>query len=131
MNRFLFCLAVLSCLSCSGNHGERQPAATVGFLAGRYRIEFSLPGDDFASVQDLENINRIKKRIVSQAAGKIIYTGSGMGSITVLLKVPNRESLRIIDAIIRQEYPNAKYFMVPDRNDSGNLGLQEGSKAAR
>jgi hypothetical protein len=131
MTRFLFCLAVLSCLSCSENHRERHPAATVGFLAGRYRIEFSLPGDDLASVQDLENINRIKERIVSQAAGKIIYTGSGMGTITVLLKVPNRESLKIIHAIIRQEYPNAKYFMVPDRNDSANLGLQEGSGAAR
>lgn len=131
MNRFLCCLAVLSCLSCSGNDGERYPAATSGFLAGRYRIEFSLPGDDFASIRELENINRIEERIARQAAGEIIYTGSGMGTITILLKVHDRESLKIINAIIREEYPNAEYFIMLDRNHSGNLGPQEGSEAAR
>ena len=115
-------LAAISCLSCSGNDGERHPATTPGFQAGQYRIEFSLPGDDFASIPELENISRIKERIIRQAAGAVISTGSGMGTITILLKVHDPESLPIIDAIIRQEYPNARYIIVPDRKDLGDLG---------
>jgi len=115
-------LAGVCCLSCSENDGKRQPAATPGFEADHYRIEFSLPGDDFASIPELENIGRIKERIIRQAAGEVISTGSGMGTITILLKVHNRESLKVIDAIIRQEYPSARYFIVPGRKDPGNLG---------
>jgi len=117
-------MAVISCLSCSGNDGKRKPGSTPGIQADQYRIEFSLPGDDFASIPELENISRIKERIIGQAAGQVISTGSGMGTITILLKVHNQESLQIIDAIIRQEYPNANYFIVPDRKDRGNLGEQ-------
>jgi hypothetical protein len=115
-------LVAMACLSCSGNDGERRhPVTTPGFLAGQYRIEFSLPGDDFASMQELENISRIKERIMRQAVGEVISTGSGMGTITILLKIRNRESLQVIDTIIRQAYPNAKYIMVPDLQDSGDL----------
>jgi len=121
---FIMALAAVYCLSCSENDGKRQQATTPGFQAGQYRIEFSLPGDDFASISEIENINRLKERIIQQAAGKVIYTGSGMGTITILLMVHNQESLRIINAIIRQEYPDARYFMVSDRKDPGNLGEQ-------
>ena len=113
-------LVALVCLSCSGNEGKRQPAATAGFQAGQYRIEFSLPGDDPASIQELKIIGRIKERIVSQRAGEVVSTGSGMGTITILLQVHNQESLKIIKTIIRQECPDARYFVVPDRDD-GNL----------
>ena len=120
----IMALTAMSSLSCSRNDGEIQPATTAGYQVGQYRIEFSLPGDDFASIQELEDINRIKERIIRQAAGEIIYTGSGMGTITILLKVHNQESLKNIDAIIRQEYPHARYFIVPDHKEDVDAGTK-------
>ena len=118
----ILALVALVCLSCSGNNQESQPAIPPGFQAGQYRIEFSLPGDDPASIQELKIIGRIKEGIVRQGAGEVISTGSGMGTITILMKVHNQESLKIIYAIIRQEYPDARYIMVPDRDVAGDRG---------
>jgi hypothetical protein len=114
-------LVAVACLSCSGNDRQRQTTTTPRFQAGQYRIEFSRPGDDPASIQELEIIDRIKERIASQGVGEVVSTGSGMGTITILLQVHDQETLKITDAIIQQEYPHARYVMVPDRKDAGDL----------
>jgi hypothetical protein len=123
----LMTLIVIYCLSCSDSGEDEQPAALSGFRAGQYRIEFSLPGDDFASIEELKKISRIKKRIIGRQAGEDIHIGSGMGTMTLLLTIHSRKSLGVIEEIIREEYPGARYLITPDRNDSGNLERRENS----
>jgi hypothetical protein len=123
----LMTLIVLYCLSCSSSGEDKEPAVSSEFRAGQYRIEFSLPGDDFASIEELKKISRIKNRIIGRMAGEDIHIGSGMGTLTLLLTIHSRKSLGIIEKIIREEYPGARYFIAPDRNESGDLDLRENS----
>jgi hypothetical protein len=107
---FLFCI-----VSCRQSAFEEKSNVEKAFVKGNYRIIFSLPGDDFASVADLEQLQTLKEIIVKQGVGKPVSTGSGMGNMVLVVNVNREETLSTIKDIIRDNYPAAKYKIVPEQ----------------
>jgi hypothetical protein len=107
---FLFCI-----VSCRQSAFEEKSNAGKAFVKGNYKIIFSLPGDDFASAADLEQLQTIKEIIVKQGVGKPVSTGSGMGNMVLVVNVNREETLRAIKGIIHDNYPSAKYKIVHEQ----------------
>jgi len=104
---FLFFL-----VSCRQSGIGEKSTEEKAFVKGNYRIILSLPGDDFASAADLEQLYTLKEIIVKQGAGKPVSTGSGMGNMVLVVNVKSKEKLNTIQGIIRDNLPSAKYKIV-------------------
>jgi len=52
---------------------------------------------------------------VKQGAGKPLSTGSGMGNMVLVVNINREETLSTIKGVIRDNYPSAKYKIVPEQ----------------
>ena len=73
-----------------------------------------MPGDDFASLQQIDIINKIKLEVTDQGIGEISYTGSGMGNMTIVFKLNKDNALDSVKNIIHEVYPEARYRIEPE-----------------
>jgi hypothetical protein len=112
----IFFAVLLFCIvSCRQSSFDEKSAQETTFLKGNYRIIFSLPGDDFASAVDLQQLQIIKETIVKEGVGKPIGTGSGMGNMVLIVNINTEEAMRTLKHIIHDNYPSAKYKIVPEK----------------
>ena len=100
--------ALVLTLSCSreiADTGGGEDAVERGGIA----IVFDLPGDDFASPEDLDRRNAIAAAVVEQGVGEVMSTGSGMGSMRIVVRMMPDASTATLMNIIRDIYPEARY----------------------
>jgi len=72
-------------------------------------IVFTLPGDDFASPEDLDRRNAVAAAIAEGGHGEVMSTGSGMGSMKIVVRTKRDEEISAIKSIMRKLYPEARY----------------------
>ncbi len=108
-------ITVLISSACSKNSEDEQQYKDSQFHPGKYRIEFDMPGDDFASIDDLDILKKIQNKIVAMNAGKILSTGSGMGTMAISVQIDEKESVGSIKKIIQDIFPEAKYSIEIDK----------------
>ena len=78
------------------------------------RIVFKLPGDDFASRQDLAIRDKIGDLIRERGVGKIMRAGTGMGWMDIFIEVENKDNATPkLEAIIKETEP-AIIFTIED-----------------
>lgn len=112
----IFFAVLLFCIvSCRQSSFEEKSAQETTFLKGNYRIILSLPGDDFASAVDLQQLQIIKEAILKEGVGKPIGIGSGMGNMFLIVNINTDEAMRTLRHIINDNYPSAKYKIVPEK----------------
>jgi hypothetical protein len=58
----------------------------------KLRLVIRSPGDDFATKQDLEIQDRIGRLLVENRLGKVVRTGSGMGSMDLIVELEDNSS---------------------------------------
>jgi len=76
------------------------------------RIVIRWPGDDFASKQDLETRDRIRKRLMEKGVGRIVRAGTGMGWMDILVEVRDREAaISEIQEIMKDIDPAIKFTL--------------------
>ena len=113
---FIFCTVFLFFMvSCRQSGIEEKSTEETAFIKGNYRIILSLPGDDFASPADLDQLYTLKEIIIKQGVGKPVSTGSGMGNMVLVVNVNSEERLNTIKDIIHDNFPSAKYKIVPEQ----------------
>ena len=109
---FLLCIFVL--ISCSENGSEHKNTEPKYGPENIYKITIPIGGDDFASSEEMETINRIAFQITDQKIGAIISTGSGMGRMTIIFKLNKGKSLESVKNIVHEVYPKAGYRIEPE-----------------
>ena len=75
------------------------------------RIVFRLPGDDFGSPYHQEILHKIITSIRSKELGEILNSGFGMGTMEIAIKAGGDDSIRTIQRIIHDNYPEANYII--------------------
>ena len=111
----LFTALLFFIVTCRQNAFEEKPKEETAFVKGNYRIIFSLPGDDFASAVELEQLQTLKREILKHGAGKPVGTGSGMGNMVLIVNINSEEAMSTIIGIIDDNYPLAKYKIEPEQ----------------
>ena len=111
----LFAMLLFFIVTCGQNTFEEKFKEETAFVKGNYRIIFSLPGDDFASAVELEQLQTLKGKILKQGAGKAVGTGSGMGNMVLIVNINSEEAMSTIIGIIEDNYPLAKYKIEPEQ----------------
>jgi len=111
----LFTALLFFIVTCGQNAFEEKTKEETAFVKGNYRIIFSLPGDDFASTVELEQLQTLKGKILKQGAGKPVGTGAGMGNMVLIVNINSEEAMSTIIGIIDDNYPFAKYRIEPEQ----------------
>ena len=112
----ILCTALLYFIvACGQNAFKEKSQKETTFVKGNYRIIFSLPGDDFASAVELDQLQTLKEKILKQGAGKPISTGSGMGNMVLTVNINSEEAMSTIIGIIDDNYPFANYKIEPEQ----------------
>ena len=102
--------ALLFCIfTCKQNVFEEKSKEETAFVKGNYKIIFSLPGDDFASAVELEQLQTLKEIILKQGVGKPVGTGSGMGNMVLIVNINSEEAMSTLKGIINDNYMFTKY----------------------
>ena len=100
---------LVGAVSCRQRDSAEQYSDNRPFVRGMYNIVITMPGDDFASIADLGQLQVLQDEIVRQGAGEPFGTGSGMGYMILTVKVDSEKSLRTIKNIVREHYPAGAY----------------------
>jgi len=111
----LFTAFLFFIVTCGQNAFEEKSKEETAFVKGNYRIIFFLPGDDFASAVELEQLQTLKEKILNQGVGKPVGTGSGMGNMVLIVNINSEEAMATIIGIIDDNYPFAKYKIEPEQ----------------
>jgi len=113
---FLLIVLVFLQLSCSSNDQAEQPQALLeksGLAKDTKlyaRLVINLPGDDFASVEDVEKRNQIQRLIHKRGIGEVIVAGTGMGMMDITMTVLDRNSYqKAIGAVVSEILPGTKF----------------------
>jgi hypothetical protein len=110
----IFLVLVLVCLAgCSDEDTVDKPPSPARPARAEavevLHIVFKWPGDDFASLQDLEIRDKIARTIEEKGIGTVTRVGTGMGTMEIVVKVEQQETARsAIEAIIREIAPDTK-----------------------
>jgi hypothetical protein len=110
----IFLVLVLVCLAgCSGEDAvDKVPSPARPAKAeavGVIHIVFKWPGDDFASLQELEIRDKIARTIEERGIGTVTSVGTGMGTMEIVVKVEQQKTARSgIEAITREIAPDMK-----------------------
>lgn len=81
---------LLFTLSCSRDYPRESPSDGGG--NSLLRIVVTLPGDDFPSPEDLARLQAVGRRIEERGLGEVKGSESGMGSMSLTLRVEQPES---------------------------------------
>jgi len=73
------------------------------------RITFDLKGDDIGSPEYQGVLHKIVTSIREKEAGEIMSSGFGMGNMNIVVRIKGEESIKEIQKIITDNYPNASY----------------------
>lgn len=105
---FVFCFACP--LSCTDQGPQNMTPKEDAFKPGdQVHIVFPLPGDDFATMDDLAVLNQIKARIVDKKLGDVVSTGAGIGKMEIVLKVGSENFLVPMQKIISEVAPESSF----------------------
>jgi hypothetical protein len=80
-----------------------------GVGRGEVKIAFDLPGDDFASTEELEKRDAIAAAIDESGHGEVRSAGSGMGSMEVVIRLKSEDDINALKVILTRIYPEAHY----------------------
>lgn len=108
---FISCLIILA--GCSERSPKQKQKEAKGSATNIYQIFFYLSGDDFASLDEMEILNRVKRLVVSRGIGEVMNTGSGMGYMTFAFRLQKDGSLDSVRDIVHEVYPRAGYRIEP------------------
>ncbi|MEJ2688991.1 MAG: hypothetical protein P8130_03395 [Deltaproteobacteria bacterium] len=112
---FVFIISLLIILAgCSERSPEHKDKEVKYGATDKYKIIFYLSGDDFASVDEMKVLNRIRAKVESRDIGEVISSGSGMGNMTMVFKLHKDKSLEDLKDIVLEVYPKAAYRIEPE-----------------
>jgi hypothetical protein len=107
----LFCLCAFG-LNCTE---EKLPGSALRKNGDRLTIVFRWPGDDMANRQQLENRDRIARRIKNEGIGRVVRAGTGMGWMELVVAVEDKQSARRkIEQIVNAQWPGARFSIQHD-----------------
>jgi hypothetical protein len=88
-------MALLTLIGCSGDvppdKTARSPELEMMLDEDTLRVIIRWPGDDFASIPDIETRNKIESLIIERKVGKIIRVGTGMGWMDIAVEVKDKQ----------------------------------------
>jgi len=91
----LYSMALLTLIGCSGDvppdKTARSPELEMMLDENTLRVVIRWPGDDFASIQDIETRNKIESLISERKVGKTIRVGTGMGWMDIAVEVKDKQ----------------------------------------
>jgi len=93
--------------SCSPDHpSEKNDVPPSVSEARRLAVVIRLPGDDFAGEEELRQLDAVARRIEEEGLGEVILTGTGMGTMEVVIRAhPGSDPRPRLREIVRREVP--------------------------
>ncbi|MDY6844043.1 MAG: hypothetical protein SVW57_08140 [Thermodesulfobacteriota bacterium] len=115
-NRSVFCiLCVLLVVLLGCSHDPSDENGETPHKARAYDriiIIFDLPGDDFASKDDLEMRRTIQSLIEEQGIGVVTKIGTGMGMMDMHIEVSDTEKAKkAIEVLMKKHAPTTQYYL--------------------
>ena len=107
-------LLVINCSNSDPSQPPRSPDLSSGNQPDKkLRILFRWPGDDFATKQQLETRDKIRRLISERQIGKAIQSGTGQGWMDIIIEVKERENAQEqIEKIIKEISPDARFTIL-------------------
>ena len=103
--------------SCSENVPIEEKKEGIELSGERIiRIVFEFPGDDIGSPEHQVVLHKIMTSIRNKEAGEILSSGFGMGTMEIHIKVTGEESIKKIQEIITDNYPDANYSVISNQS---------------
>ena len=100
-------VTVSACAEKKSLEHEKESAKPSGERI--IRITFDLKGDDIGAPEYRGVLHKILTSIREKEAGEIVSSGFGMGNMNIVLRIKGEVSIKEIQTIITNNYPDASY----------------------